>query len=299
MNKYIFTLLTVLAGIGTLALYKPFGEGLYSPFKPSKIDAAVVLLALNGYQKARFDKGRLFDQVYQEQLAIHDAALRAIKKGFQVPDDEWNSYMNAVRDTIACDDLMGPSKNSIDPRQPSIIQHTQKILGQYGINADRVCIKQVTGEQSKAEAIQDIQEETGKVLHTIEINVEWFNKSPLAMQEAFIRHEIMHLLNYDCIEEGYIVYLLESLGYENDYCVHHPAMIHYRQAREIRADLLAACHASPIAQALHDHYAHYEKKFKQYNNNPEQWLSHPPFTTRKHELASLLQTMDNTKIVMT
>lgn len=58
-------------------------------------------------------------------------------------------------------------------------------------------------------------------------------------QEGILRHEIMHIVNYDSIEEGYVLLILSELGTQEDELNYAKAMVDYRHLKELRADQLA------------------------------------------------------------
>ena len=234
-------------------------------------------------------KNALFKKLSNEQLIIHNQVLADIKTDFNVPDDIWNEYMNAFNDAINSDDLLGASNSAaVDSNKPWIIQRTRELLCEYGINPDRVAIHEVTTKGSNGEATQDI-DENNKIIHTIDINVEWFNAFSKEMQEAFVRHEIMHLLNYDPIEGGYILFMLESIGNDLKEVAKHPTIVAYNQQRELRADILGSCGSITTAHALCKHYTQYAQKKSE---QKQTWLTHPPHEVRAEHLAHLLVDMD-------
>ena len=261
---------------------------------------ALLMVAYIPYTSIKIEtkKTSMFQKTFQECLQIHDKALARIKDELKVPQEKWDLYQEAIKKTIASDDLKGAQTvpaNS-DSEVPWIINKTKQLLCEYGINLDRVEIKDVNILSVNAEAQQEI-DENGKIIHCLEINSKWMSQFPQEMQEAFIRHEIMHLLNYDPIEAGYIVYMLDSLGHSQKECLEHPAMVNYYHQREARADLLGTCNSAILVKALHDHYAQDAKKYA--NANPAQWLTHPTPATRSHYLAQLLTAMDADQTVLT
>ncbi len=263
-------------------MYKIIGVGLF-------IGAlTMVMLKERSIQVIKNKNARLYTQVYQEQLTAHNNALENIKKSLRVPAQLWDSYMNTVQDMIAADNLRGPYQ-APQSDEPALVKMMYKIFKEYGINPQRVNIQLV--EDTKAEAWQESYDQ-GCITHTIKVNQQWFSTYPEHMQEAFIRHEIMHLLNYDMIEEGYLLQMLADAGYESTTLDKHAAIVAYRQQRELRADLLSACSSTQIAQAAHDHF----EQMAQYTYKPNQWLTHPPYAQRVEQLDTLIGQMKNKDI---
>lgn len=228
----------------------------------------------------------IFKKAQEECLTAHDKAIAQIVQEFKVPQKTWQRYDQAIQDAIAHDDLLGIAEPCNDIDEPAIIQSIRKILIEYGINPARVNIVKTDKNDEYAQAIQDIDAH-GKIIHTIEINIEWFGQFTFAMQEAFIRHEIMHLLNYDCIEKGYIVFMLDSLGYSPQEAAQYQSFIAYNHQQELRADKLASCAHFDVANALHEHYALQAQEFD--NDDQALWFSHPCPQARADQLALVIQ----------
>jgi hypothetical protein len=110
------------------------------------------------------------------------------------------------------------------------------------------------------------------------------------MQEAFARHEMMHLYNYDGIEDGYITFMLDTLGHKPEDSAKHPSMINFRHAREMRADLLAGCNSKMAASCLCEHYT---KNISLDSNRPIQaQILHPSAQDRADQLTQLMLQMN-------
>ena len=269
-----FLLITVLLGICYLATYIPHKQVSYSTFKPSK-------MAL---------------EVSKERKQVHDEALAQIKADFAISDEKWDQFMGSCQYTIEQDDLLGSGSIVCDNNEPEIVSTTKKMLVEYGINPERVTVKVMRLGDTAAQAVQELSDDN-KIIHRIELDINRLNKNSKAIQEALIRHEIMHLLNYDPLEGSYIITMLYQCGYSRQECTKAPAMIAYRHQRETRADLLASCDHPEVAQALQ---AYFEKFFTSMDqNNPALWTSHPTDITRHTQLAGLLTDMGikNTTVV--
>ncbi len=227
----------------------------------------------------------------QDQKNAHDHSLDAIKKEFNIPEADWRRTLNFIEDLKARDTLMGPAKELI-PHDSPFIQRIHEILKEYGINPEYVIIKDLQGPDYKAQAIQCVDKK-GSITHILELNSEWLNGFAWEIQEGILRHEIMHLIHYDCIEEHYILGLLDSLGFVEKEYTCKESIIAYRHQREIRADLLACSHGSEITTAMRLYYDICALESDHYL--PETWNTHPKDSQRAQKLAQMFYDMNTTK----
>ncbi len=263
---------------------------IYAGFISLALISALGVIALSPQSKPSVNA--LFKDKVKQSAVLHDKALERIKSECNVPDQVWNKTIQAIENTIATDDLFAiknvATKNDAD--QPWIAQMVKKIAIECGMNPERITVKFVNAHDVNLQAIQDF-DENNKIVHLIEINLEWCNRHSPQMQEAFARHEMMHLYNYDGIEDGYITYMLDTLGQKPEDSAKHPAMIHFRHARELRADLLAGCSSEVAAHALCEHYT---ENISQDINRPIQaQIMHPSAQDRATQLTQLMIQMDH------
>ncbi len=228
-----------------------------------------------------------------ECAASHDTALAHIKAYFAISDDLWDEYLGGCHAKIAGDDLKGHAAKSYTEHNEPIVAALYKALLEYGINPERVSIKLVNSSDTPAQAVQALADD-GTIIHRIELDLYRLNKLSFAIQKALIRHEIMHLLNYDSLEGSYIITMLYKLGYSAKALEKVPAMIAYRHQRELRADLLAGCDHPEVAQSLQEYFASYMKITDQ--DNQKLWTTHPSDKQRHEQLAQLLTKMDASSV---
>lgn len=267
LKKYLITLgLALFSGYFILAYLIPKTTHI-SPFKASNL-AQELVLARN---------------------AIHDEALAQIKADLAISEEIWVEFMGDYEAQVAKDTLLGPhALPASDSQDPWIVQATRKILIEYGINPAKVTIKLVNSSDTPAQAVQGLNDNS-EITHRIELDLRRLNKYSNEVQEALVRHEVMHLLNYDSLEGSYIITMLYKLGYSAQKLEKIPAIIAYRHQRELRADLLAGCDHPEVARALQEFFASYMKITDQ--NNPKLWTLHPSDKQRHQELAQLLTSM--------
>lgn len=235
----------------------------------------------------------IVQEIVKEQNVLHQKALLAIKNEFNVSEDDWNAMLQYIdklkADDTLCSTLSGERIQADSP----FIAKVHKILADYHINPSRVIIKNLHGPEYKAQAFQQVDED-GTIIHILELNSEWLDNYAPEIQEGMLRHEIMHLLNYDCLEESYLLGLLETLGYQQKEYATKESIINYRRHREIRADLLASCSNLEIADALRYYYAACALESDHYK--PQTWNTHPKDSQRAQELAQLVNTINTTAI---
>ena len=263
---------------------------VYAGFISLALISVLGVIAFGGHSKPSVNA--LFEDKVKQSAVLHDKALERIKSECNVPDQVWNKTIQAIENAIATDDLFSSKKvaTKSDAEQPWIAQTIKKIALECGMNPDRITVKFVNAPGVNLQAIQDF-DENNKIIHLLEINLEWCNRHSQQMQEAFARHEMMHLYNYDAIEDGYITYMLDTLGQKPEDSAKHPAMINFRHAREFRADLLAGCNSSTIAHALCDHYT--QDIPLDIKRPLEAHMSHPTAQDRVTQLTQLMIQMDN------
>lgn len=246
---------------------------------------SIYLFAVYPFKKTHLSLNHL----KQERKMIHENALAQIKKAFAIPEDIWKSQMELLEQMIKNDELMGVSKSKNNRSGSPLKTIITKILVEFGINPDKVHIQELITQDGMAFAFQSF-DSNNRVIHSIEVNPQWLKQFNVETQKAIIRHEVMHLVHYDCIEEHFVKTILHLIGLESEYYDTHPAIIHYRQQREMRADLLGVCDCKKSAHALCNHYQEYKKRYDQHD--PKQWLTHPSHITRIEQLAQLMKTMD-------
>ncbi len=260
-------ILAVLAGLGGLVglSYSLLKKAQNMPFKPSKMTQKLI----------------------EQKKVTHDEALEALQAEFNIDNETWSDFMGLYQQNRDNDTLLGYWEPIFEKDEPEIVHVTKKLLAEYGINGDRVTIKQVNSSDTPAQTVQTLADDDSTVIHRIELDIYRLNKYTPEVQEALLRHEIMHLLNYDSLEGSYIITMLYKCGYSRQACDKSPAMIAYRHQRELRADCLASADHPAVAVALQSYFATFMKATNQ--DDPQLWTSHPSDKTRHEQLAQLLK----------
>lgn len=205
-----------------------------------------------------------------------ERVMAAIRAEFGISQEEWDQYMDDLKALIAKDRSI-----SKKPVKASSKQLVPRLLEEHGFSKNKVIIQKMGGND-QAEAFQDIVDGS-QIIHRIRINFEWLNSRPVSEQEAILRHEIQHLLNYDSLEEMYIRWILMEKGYMETDWKNSNSMTDYYHMRELRADAFACAQSKDVAQSLHDYFC----DTMCLNETREDWYTHPRDTVRAHQLALL------------
>ena len=258
----------LFAGVYLLAAYIPGSKQLNMPFKGSKMAQELCIKAKE----------------------VHDTCFAQIKAEFEIDPKLWADFIDSYQEYVQNDDLLGSCQQDNDVSQFPIVTATKRILTEYGINPAKVALTLMDASDTPAQAIQEISSDDSQIMHRIELNIPWLTTYPMEIQEALIRHEIMHLIHYDSLEGSYVITMLYQSGYTKSECDSASSMIAYRHQRELRADALASADRPEVAQALHSFFQKFISVEDQ--ENPALWLSHPSDKKRCNQLAQLLTQMD-------
>lgn len=241
------------------------------------------------YKKCASSK-HSFEEMVQHYTQVHDTALIRIKNDFKIKDRIWDAYLSAFKKIVQNDDLLTQPGHFRKSTEDNLVKIAQQALIEYGLNPEKVVLRLVKKSDVPAQAIQEL-DDLKRIRHILELNLQWLSEYDIAMQEAIIRHEIVHLLYYDSLEASYVLHMLYQKGYSKKQCDKHPAIIAYRHQRELRADALACGDNSVRIKAFQSYFSCFIPLEDQ--ENPELWRSHPSDKVRYQELAQLLPTSLN------
>jgi len=216
----------------------------------------------------------------------HQKSLEAIRQEFNIPKSEWQNAMNEFAALSNNNRDLFKQKASFTPGNDSFKNKIYQSLADAGINPQKVSINYSDDNKCPIFTLQEYSSQT-RLRHSITINPEWFNKHPVELQKAIIKHEIMHLKNFDPIEYGFIVELLEDHGITRDQYFNSASIQKFRHMRELRADLLAGAHDINVAKALHSDFCSCVAR-----NYQEDVGSHPSSQTRMNQMAQLIKNFE-------
>ena len=219
----------------------------------------------------------------------HDEIIEAVRQDFDIPVDTWTHAMGEFEGLRADDTLMlkAPSQSYKKVKDP-LTNHIKELLAQESINPDKVSIIYISNKECPLLAVQEFND-NNQIEHSILIDKEWFLKRPADIQDAIIRHEMVHLKHYDSIEGGYMIDIVLEHGYTREEYEKSKAVRQYRHFREFRADMLAGVKHIDIAKALQKDLAQYT------NNHTENNHDHPSSSSRYEKMATLITYLDAEK----
>lgn len=285
--KYILALIAAFGALGTVTLYHVLSKQSQTTLQifgtaPSQNKI------MQTVQKLADEKISVADTLHEELNTQNDRLLADIQNAF--PCDQWEQMLQAVKTIIDADDLLMeyPVVTHAAGDHP-FIKKIREILASYNINPARVSIELVDTPQSFLAAGQGYF--NGKVTHSIKVNLAEVLKRSADVQEAFLRHEIMHLLHYDSLYRMFIKDLLEKNGITKDVYSKHPAFIAYQRHKEYRADLLAAACDPEVAQSFIADFDRIIALHPHEQTNPSH-VTHPTETQRQQAVAQLLSYMN-------
>lgn len=257
----IFKILGLILGLGALSAFP-----IYQVLK-SKNEAPRAFLGQN-------------QAILEAELAqAHQEALNAIQQEFGIPVDQWRVALMAYKALVQKDTLLKPFKG-YKKSSDELTNFIKELLCKAGINPDRVEIVYRPNIECPVVARQECDDT--QIWHYLDIDRDWIVSRPQKARAAILSHEFQHFKNYDSVESGFIIEVLEKNGFTfNDY-QNSAAVRHYRHAREFRADLLAGLQDIDIAQALLEDL--------QTLNMPQD-PTHPSSTARTQQLAQLIANM--------
>lgn len=271
-KKVIILALLGLSCLGAYPAYKALCSHDFVPFKGSK--------------RAH--------SLYIERKAVHDTALAKIKEEFAISDLNWSQFMGNCQAFIEHDDLMGSGVSTVKENDHELIKFAKNALIEYGINPEKVIVQNVSSSGSPCNGTQLLSNmdsltysPDNKIVHYLNLNLSWLKEFDKDIQEAFVRHEIMHLINYDSIEGAYVTTMLEYLGHKPEEYALKQSRIDYCHQRELRADILAACDHTQAIHALQKFFQASIKKDPR-QDIPSLWISHPSDKMRNEQMAQLL-----------
>ena len=204
-------------------------------------------------------QGSCVADTLQEELAQeHDRHLEEVQDAYPLTQKKWDRTFSQIQSAKDHDNLL-IDKPAVKHQKGDllIVKRTREIMAEHSIDPAVVTIKIRNNPNIKTNAASYQGYLDNKVIHELELNIPQLCQHPQDVQEAIIRHELMHLINYDPLERAYIEVMLMKNGITEQEFMQEPAMLDWYKHQEFRADLLAACHGIETAQSFQKDFEHY------------------------------------------
>lgn len=277
-----FFIFTLGLAMGALALaplisFKPCPKShlnLFAPQITTETEALVKEIIHNNSTVAQ----TLITQLNEQ----HQHNLAQLQKAFPFTQEEWD-HVGETLTFIKSQDAEYTPENTVPSNNPYVIM-VRALLAQYEINPDKVTITLVNNPTKTMNASTGQGYANGQMIHEIEINIPQFSKLSTEVQEATLKHEIMHLKNYDPLERALISNLLEKHGFSAEQYESTPEYRAYYHHQEFRADLFASLDSIETGKALQKSCIDFLQKYPEKQNKN----SHPSDLQRYYAIARLI-----------
>ena len=233
------------------------------------------------------------DTLAQELNAEHDRLLAELQKAFPM-QQEWTETLEEIEqlkaeDTLLCENPV--VNNAADDHE--IVKKARALLAEYSINPEIVRVFTSDNPKRLTSAAAGQGYDGKKLIHDLEINLAQITKRSPEAQDAILRHEIMHLLHYDGLEQAAIeaMFARNTIA-EKDYS-RNPAFMAYCRQQEYRADLLAASYGIAIAQAAQKDFEQFMSEYPEIAKRES--VRHPSLEQRHHAVSQLASYMQAEK----
>lgn len=288
MNSFTY-ILALLAALGLI------GATLFKMRQNANLTPKIAVLGpqhppehISATVQALCNEGSCVADTLKKQLSIeHQELLAQIKGAFEITPDQWNHTQQQIEIAKTNDRLI--IKNPIIKHKkadPPIVKKARELLASYHIDPAVVSIKVINNPKTKTNAAAFQGYADGAVIHDLEINIPSISQHAQDVQEAIIRHEIMHLLNYDPLERAYIEVMLLRNGIREEEFMNNEALQNLYKHQEYRADLLAACHGIDTICSLQKDFEHYIKTYPQHQHEQAS-STHPTDVQRLQAVTAL------------
>lgn len=293
LKKKILALLLIFGAVSAFPLYKIFAPLkaqrlalINSQSTPQEIQNTVADITQEG--------NTVTDLLHEELNAEHDRLLAALQQAFPLADNQWQTMHERLKAIIAQDDLRVASASIANTSENPFIATAQEVLASTGINPERITFNVIDKPQSACDASAGQCYRNNKVEHFLLLNTAQLSQRDTSVQQALLKHECMHLLNYDGLRQVFIESLLKKNNIEESVYRKHPAFCAYVKHLEFRADLFASAYDSSFAQGL---LQGIQEHLQKYPNQPIS-SSHPSDQQRHTAIANLMQYMNAEKNII-
>ena len=168
-----------------------------------------------------------------------------------------------------------------------LVKKARQLLASYNIDPSRVNIITMNDQDNASYAFAVQSCFKNKIEHFLRLNLAQLPHQTPAVQEALLRHEIMHLLNYDPLTCAFIEELFKDHGITPKEFWANDIFTDFNKHMEYRADLMASLNDIATAQALMEGFV---KHMSRYDDTIDS-RTHPSCKERYLALKNLTQYM--------
>lgn len=274
-RTYFYFFITIFA-LGMISAY-PIYQALVAPGSTGKTEAV---------QEQSGSAQTVSESVTERLNHEHEQCLEDLRQAFSIDKNEWKETRATIQKIKRHDNLKGTKQNV--PQDNTLASKIRRVLIKHHINPDRVTVEYVDKPNSACHAMAGQAYSKNTVLHFLQINTPVMEQESDMVQKALLTHDIMHLLNYDSIEQYFIELLLKKHGIGPEVYLLHPAFDAYNKHIEFRADLLAACTDLEVAQGLQKAFELHIEKYPHASVSK----SHPSSQARLDSMNQLIAQMN-------
>lgn len=240
-------------------------------------------------QQARNNDSTVAQAVKKSLNEQFNQLLVQLQNEFPLTKEVWQEALNELESLKRNDKLL--TKNPIIKHKKNdtpLIKKSRELLASYNIDPNIVKIEIMNDPEntSYAFAVQGCRR--GKVQHCLRLNLAQLPQQASAVQEALLRHEIMHLLNYDPLTCAFIEELLKEYGITPEEFWANDTFSDFNKHIEYRADLMASLQNVATAEALMEGFV---KHMSLYDDTTDS-RTHPSCKQRYDALKNLIKYMN-------
>lgn len=261
-----------LSALALMVLY-PFFHQLISKKEPklALIDMKESAEAtIKAYMAQIGQEGANLPSVVKKELdAEFQALLEKLIGSLSIDRASWDSLNSRFKALKAQDRLFFEGKRGVFSPQKSdmpVVQKAKELLWSYNIRPDRVTFEIINDPQNASHAFAGQCIMNGRVHHFMRLNLAELLRQETKVQEAWLRHEIMHLCNYDPLFFDLVEQLFAQQAIAPREYWKNSAYRALNKHAEYRADLMASVHNLETAQALlsglQEHMSRYDDSFE-------------------------------------
>ena len=255
--------------------------GVFSTLSNGRVIDSVQKIANTGSSVSQALKEELDNEFSQ--------LLEKVQQELPLTAQAWQEALNKLESLKKDDNLLTKKpvfKHQLDDEP--LIQKIKELLVSYNIDPRVVTIETINDPKNASYCFAGQYCIDTKVIHSIRLNLAQLPNQTPAIQEALLRHEIMHLLNYDPLTFGIIEKLFIENGIKPKEFWANDAFSTLHKFIEYRADLMASLNGISTAKALQESFLEHMERYKVSKIS----RTHPSCQERYEAVDNLVQYMN-------